>query len=111
MSDGSLLLWRVTEKPTLIYIWKVYFDVSLKRLLRFMFLLNYKWNYYPLLEAIKAACEEVKQEAYTHLGHTQWVAKNQSFGRLSVWEKNLGSTTMVSHQMIQIMIANLRPVL
>jgi hypothetical protein len=43
-----------------------------------------------------------------HIGHTQWVSKSRSLGCLGGWGKNLGRRTMVFHQMIQIMMRNLR---
>jgi hypothetical protein len=68
-SDMSLkrLRWSVTENATMTG------DGWLKRLwwlCKIMFLLNYGWNYYKLMEAIKAHHDGEKQEAYTHNSHT-----------------------------------------
>jgi hypothetical protein len=47
-----------------------------------MFLLNYRWGYYTLMEDIKTHHEGEKQEAYTHIANTQWLANNQILGCL-----------------------------
>jgi hypothetical protein len=88
-------------------------DGSLKRLLwyelKMLVLLNYRWNYYWVLAAVKAHHEEENSDTFTHIGHTEWVAKSQSLGRLGGWGKNIGRQTMAFHQMIKIMMRNLRP--
>jgi hypothetical protein len=80
MSDRSLkmLSWHVTEKATLTCNGKGYSDVSLKSLRWWvtghskgsidMFLLNYEWIYYSLLEPIKA-CHE-KRSIHTPTSQT-----------------------------------------
>jgi hypothetical protein len=59
-SYGSLkrLPRYVIRKATPTRHWKVYSDVSLKKGSKGMFLLNYGWNYYSLLEPIKTCHEE-----------------------------------------------------
>jgi hypothetical protein len=58
--------------------------------------------------ATKADHEEENGVAFSLVDHKQWVAKSQSLDRLNGWDKNLGRRIMIFHQMIQIMMRNLR---
>jgi hypothetical protein len=78
MSDGSLkgLPWRQNKKSTLMWHWKGYYEawrVTEKAaiVLEHMFLLIYRWNYYPLLEPINGH----------HEGRSIHTYRSQTMGR------------------------------
>jgi hypothetical protein len=74
--------WRITENATLTWTEKVTLTWTEKT--------SFTKLYMKLLLGSGGYKSTSRGRELRHIGHTQWVAKSRSLGRLSGWGKNLG---------------------